>query len=61
MRGGGFSTADSKVGITDVLGIESYHGHLVHRGEVGLYHVDAFLVSLKVGVLFQWTVLQNVG
>lgn len=59
MVGGGLSPADSKVGITDALGIESHHGHLVHRGEVGLDHVDTLPVSLKMLAHYQngWTVL----
>merc|ERR1712110_32318 len=39
-------SAHSKVGITDTLGIKGTHGDLMHRGEVGLDHIDTFHVSL---------------
>ena len=39
-------SAHSKVGVTDSLGLKSLHGDLVHRGEVGLDHVNTSLVSL---------------
>ena len=41
-------SAHSKVGITDILGIKGTHGDLMHRGEVGLDHIDTFHVSLKM-------------
>ena len=41
-------SAHSKVGITDILGIKGTHGDLMHRGEVGLDHIDTFHVSLTI-------------
>ena len=37
----------SKVGVTDSLGLKSLHAYLMHRGEVGLDHVNTIPVSLE--------------